>query len=107
MRSTALPLTAFKIAVRGGCATLAGLQTIGVHGQTHRASWFAPLEAGLNKYLVKTFLFGLQLDQARARHHHGLLDRRSYAVAARHHRSREQVYNASIDGKRKRLTCRH
>src|SRR3546814_5697180 len=77
MRSTALPLTAFKIAVRGGCATLAGLQTIGVHGQTHRASWFAPLEAGLNKYLVQTFLFGLQLDQARARHHHGLLDRRS------------------------------
>src|SRR3546814_8837160 len=60
MRSTALPLTAFKIAVRGGRATLAGLQTIGVHGQTHRASWFAPLEAGLNKYLVQTFLFGLQ-----------------------------------------------
>src|SRR3546814_18712210 len=41
-------------------------------------------------------LFGLQLDQARARHHHGLLDRRSYALAARHHRRRAQVFNARI-----------
>src|SRR3546814_20866045 len=97
MRSTALPLTAFKIAVRGGCATLAGLQTIGVHGQTHRASWFAPLEDGLNNYLVPTFLFGLQLDPARARHPPGLLDRRSSALAARHHRPRAPDFHTRLD----------
>src|SRR3546814_18050227 len=58
MRSTALPLTAFKIAVRGGCATLAELQTIGVHCQQHSASVFAPIQAGLTKTVVKNLFFG-------------------------------------------------
>src|SRR5882762_5745533 len=63
-------LAAFEIAVRGRSATLARLEPVRVHGQTHRATGFAPLEAGILENPVEAFVLRLRFHQARSGHDH-------------------------------------
>ena len=74
MSTSSVALTSFKVTVAGRGATLAWLQAIGIHGQTHRATWFTPLESGRTENLIQAFVLGLLFDQARARDDHGQLD---------------------------------
>ena len=73
MGSPARTLTAFKIAVAGGCATFAGLQPVGIHGQAHGATRLTPFKTGGRKDLVQPFALGLLLDESRARHNQSQL----------------------------------
>ena len=66
--AAAVALTAFKIAVGSGGATLAGGEPVGVHRQTHRAARFAPLEARVGEDFVQALCFSLTFHQARAGH---------------------------------------
>src|SRR5690606_18876473 len=38
MRTPALPLPAFEVAIRRGCAAFSRFEAIGIHGQAHRAT---------------------------------------------------------------------
>ena len=98
MGSTTGALAAFEVAVAGRCATLAGLETVGVHRQTHAAAWLAPLETGSLEDLVQPFGFGLHFDQTRPRHHHRELDaaRDPTADAADHRRSLAHVLDPAV-----------
>ena len=80
MGAPAAALTAFEVAVRGRGAALSGLDAVGVHRQAHRAALQAPFEAGLDEDLVQTFLLGLGLHQAGARHDHRRDVRRDLAA---------------------------
>src|SRR5258708_18237876 len=53
MRAAFIALAALEIAVRGRGAALAGLEFVGIHGEAHRAAGLAPVEAGLDEYLVQ------------------------------------------------------
>ena len=67
-------LAAFKIAVARGGTTLLGLELVGIHGQTHGASRFAPLKpSGLENH-IQAFSLGLLFDQTRTWNHQGELD---------------------------------
>src|SRR3954464_14739994 len=66
MRAAARALPAFEIAVGGRRATLAGLESIGIHAEAHRAAGLAPFEARVAENAVETFLLGLHLHQPRA-----------------------------------------
>src|SRR5947208_16577273 len=62
MRATARPLPAFEIAIGRRRATFARLEAVVVHRKTHRAARLAPFEAGVAKYAIQSFRFGLRLD---------------------------------------------
>ena len=64
MGTTPGALATLEIAIAGRGATLTRLQSISIHGQTHRAAWFTPLESSRLEDDVQTFAFGLFLDQA-------------------------------------------
>src|SRR6266403_5891408 len=70
MRAAFITLAALEIAVRGRGATLAGLESVGVHGEAHRAAVLAPVEASLDEYLVQALCLGLRLHQAGAGDNH-------------------------------------
>jgi hypothetical protein len=53
MRASAASLAAFKVAVAGRSAALAGRENVGVHPQAHGAAGLAPLKAGLAKDAVQ------------------------------------------------------
>ena len=91
-------LAAFKVAVAGGGAALARLQAVGVHGQAHAASGFAPLEARFGEHFVQPFGFGLPFDQAGAGHNHRQLDvgRELAAQAADDGGGFAHVFNAAV-----------
>ena len=74
MGASTIALTAFEVTVGCGGATLAGFQLVGVHGQTHGATGFAPFKTSGFENLVQALLLGLGFDQTRARNHHGKLD---------------------------------
>src|SRR5664280_2111950 len=74
MRTPARALPAFEIAVARRGAALARLEPIGVHGQAHRTTGLAPLEARTAKHGVEAFQFRLLLDQPRAGNDEGELD---------------------------------
>jgi hypothetical protein len=57
-------LAAFKISIAGAGATLAGFESVSVHGQAHRAAWFTPFKACSFENFVQTFALGLFLHQA-------------------------------------------
>src|SRR5579872_2444954 len=69
VRPSAATLAALEIPVRGGRASLARRESVGVHRQTHRAAGFAPFESGFDEDAVESFFFGLMLHQTRAGHH--------------------------------------
>ena len=62
MGASALPLPPLKVAVGRRSATLARLQAIIVHRQTHRATGIAPLETRRDENFIQSLLFGLRLD---------------------------------------------
>src|SRR5258708_18779767 len=72
MGAPAVALAALEIAVRRRGAALARLEPVGVHGEAHRTTRLAPLEAGLQEHLVEALLLGLLLDQARTGHDQGV-----------------------------------
>src|ERR1041384_632571 len=70
MRAAAAPLTPLKIAVRSRCASLAWIQNVGVHSQTHTASRLTPLEPSSDEKLVESFILCLRLYLMRPGHDH-------------------------------------
>src|ERR1700730_37772 len=75
------PLAADEISVRGRYGALAGSDGFAVSGQAHRASRFAPFEAGLSEELVEPFANRIPLDCLRTRHHPRAHARRNLAAA--------------------------
>src|SRR6266851_4210625 len=53
VRASALALPPLEVAVRRACASLARLQHVGVHRDTHAASRLAPFETGLRENLIE------------------------------------------------------
>src|SRR5437868_13391315 len=51
--TTALPT--LKVTVGSGCAALSRLQYVRIHSETHRASRFAPIEAGSAEDAIQSF----------------------------------------------------
>src|ERR1700730_1596733 len=81
MGARARPLAADEISVRGRYGALAGSDGFAVSGQAHRASRFAPFEAGLSEELVEPFGNRIPLDCLRTRHHPGAHAGRNLAAA--------------------------
>src|SRR5579859_2151723 len=69
--ASTLALATFKVAVTGRGAALAFGQLIAVHGDTHAASRFAPLETCLAEDGGKPLLFSHAPYLHRTRHDHG------------------------------------
>src|SRR5258706_10446786 len=88
-------LPPFEIAVAGRGATLARLQNVGIHAQTHRASRLAPLESRVQKNPVQPFLFCRPLHRLRSRNHHGPY-LRAHMMSSCHARCRPQIFNARV-----------
>src|SRR5258707_9064615 len=80
VRAAALALTPLEVAIRRAGASLARLEHVGIHRETHAASRLAPLETGFRENSVEPQTFRLGLDLLRARHHHRM-HRRRYFVA--------------------------
>src|SRR5690606_41748216 len=59
MRTSACTLTSLEITVGGRSTTFTRLQTVGIHGQTHGAARFTPLETGVLENTIQTFAFSL------------------------------------------------
>jgi hypothetical protein len=55
-------LSPFEVTVGGGGADLSALEFVGVHGETHGTSGFAPFKSGGDEDLVESFGFGLLFD---------------------------------------------
>ncbi len=64
--SSAFALTAFEVSIAGAGASLAGLEFVWVHRQTHAASGFTPIETRFHEDFIETFFFSLQFDLAAA-----------------------------------------
>ena len=73
MGAATVALSAFEIAVAGGRTTFTGFELVGIHGQTHRATRFAPFKTCRLKNGVQAFALGLFFDQTRTGHDHGQL----------------------------------
>src|ERR1700738_4824051 len=71
MRASSGALSSLEVAVGRRRATLARLEPVVVHRQTHRAAGFAPLEARGGEDAIESFALSLRLHRPRARHHHG------------------------------------
>jgi hypothetical protein len=59
MRSRALTLTTFKVAIRSRSGSLACGELVRVHTQTHRTTGETPLSTKVFEYLVESFFFRL------------------------------------------------
>src|SRR5689334_23179777 len=68
VRPPALALAALEVAVRRRGRTLAGLEGVRVHAETHRAARAAPLGPGLLEDHVEDLVLRLQTDLDRAWH---------------------------------------
>src|SRR5271165_5444706 len=95
MRAALVALAAFKIAVRGRGAALAGREFVRVHGEAHRAAGLPPLEAGGKENLVEPLGLGLGLHQARARNNHGV-DPLAHSPPFRDLRRGAQILDAAV-----------
>ena len=73
MGTTAVALAPLKITVRGRGTTLARLQAIRIHRQTHGAARLAPLKARLDKDLIQPLILGLLFYQTGAGNNQRLL----------------------------------
>jgi hypothetical protein len=63
MGAALVALAALEIAIGGRSAALTRLGPVGIHRKAHRATRFAPVEAGRDEDLVQAFGLGLLLDQ--------------------------------------------
>lgn len=95
MRTATSTLTAFKIAVGSGGATLTGFELVRVHAKAHRAACFSPVKASILEDAVKALLLSLLADKPRAGHDHSV-DVRSDLATLDHESSSTQVFNASV-----------
>src|SRR5690242_18490810 len=95
MGATAKALPSFEVAVRCRGASLTGFQLVGIHRETHRAAWLAPVEAGRFEDPVEALGFGLQFHKARSGHYHGV-DARSHPLACDHARHGPQIFDAPV-----------
>src|SRR5437016_7143625 len=95
MRLGVLALAALEIAVRGRGDALAVLGPVVVHRHAVGAARLAPFEAGFEKDAVEPFLFGLVLDEARARHHQRPYSRRHLAAFG-DRRGGAQILDAAV-----------
>src|SRR3954447_11301598 len=95
MGAALVALAPFEIAVRGGGATLARRELVGIHRQTHGATGLAPFEAGLDEDLIEPFRLRLLLHQAGARHDHRI-DVAVDALAVDHPGDRAQILDPSV-----------
>src|SRR6185369_12856363 len=68
MRAAAASLASFEVTIARGRATLARLQNVGVHSQTHRTTSFAPLETRFTEDAIETFALGRAFHFLRTRH---------------------------------------
>ena len=87
-------LAAFKVAVAGARGAFLGCQLVGVHRQAHRTPWFAPVESGVDKDAIQTFLFGLQFHCMTTRHHHRPFD--LHAAPAGYVCGGTQIFDAAV-----------
>ncbi|BBG29876.1 diguanylate cyclase/phosphodiesterase with PAS/PAC and GAF sensor [Zymobacter palmae] len=96
VRTTAVSLTSFEVAVgrRGTVLTVA--QLVGVHRQAHGATRFTPFKPCLDQNTIKTFLLSLFLDQPRPRHHHRQLDGRCNMATFRNARGFTDVFDTTV-----------
>src|SRR3954469_6880999 len=62
-------LAAAKVAIGGRGAAFAGGDQVAVYSNAHRTAGIGPLQPGVAKYPVETFLFCLSLDAGRTRRH--------------------------------------
>src|SRR5207245_2100365 len=95
MGAAQLALPSLEVAVRGRGATLARLQNVGIHTQTHGAAGLAPVEARFLEDSVDALLLRLPLHGRRAGHHHGSnvgMD----AAPTHHSRRQAQVFDARV-----------
>src|SRR5260221_370650 len=76
-------------------AALRNTELAAVHRKTHRATRFAPVEAGLKEYLMQAFGLGLLFHQAGSGDDHGL-DVGVHRPAVGHARDLAQVLDARI-----------
>src|SRR5688500_7417917 len=67
MRASAASLAAFEIAIARRGTTLARLEYVGVHSQTHGATCFTPLETSFTEDAIETFAFRAALHFLRTR----------------------------------------
>ena len=68
MGASAAALASFEVAVGGAGSPFPWLELVGIHRQTHRATWFTPVETRSPKDLVQSFVFGLFFDLTGTRH---------------------------------------
>src|SRR5438105_8439122 len=71
VRAPTPALTPLKVAVGGGSAALSWLKNVRIHSQTHRATRFTPVKAGVTEDAIESLRFGCTLHLLRSRHHHG------------------------------------
>src|SRR5687767_13464294 len=95
MRASTAALPAFEVSVARRSATLARLQYVSVHSQTHRTSCLAPFKTRFAKDSIETFALGSLLDLLRSGHNHRA-DRRIDAITFHNTRRRSQVFDARI-----------
>ena len=88
-------LAADEVAVGGGNAARQRLDVVAVRGDAHRAAGLAPLEAGIEKDLVQSFLFRVLLNAPRAGHYPGFHVRRRLAALG-NRSGRAQVGQARV-----------
>ena len=68
MRSPAASLAPLEVAVRGRSTALARRELVGVHGEAHGATRFAPVEARVAEDLIEAFALGFGLHGHRSGH---------------------------------------
>src|SRR5262249_41135492 len=95
MCAALVALPALEIAIRRRCAALAVPQLVGIHCETHRAAWLAPLEAGSLENLVEAFGLCLHFHEARAGDDHRV-DVAVDGLAVDHTGRRAKILNASV-----------
>ncbi len=95
VRSSALALAAFEVAVARARAALTRREDVGVHAQAHAAARFAPVEARLAEDLIEALLFRLRLDRAATRHNHRVESVADF-VALDHCGSRAQIFDPAV-----------
>ncbi len=95
MRSSTCTLTALKVAVGCGGATLAGSKLVRVHAETHGATGLTPVEAGSLEDLVETLGLGLLLDETRTGHEHAV-EALGDLAAVEHASGCAQILDASV-----------
>src|SRR5262245_25589294 len=96
VRSAAVALPTLEVAIAGRCTTFAGLQSVGIHREAHRAAWCAPLEARVDEDFCEPLAFRLLLDETRAWYHQRLFERACNVSAAHDGRGRTQILDARI-----------